>query len=72
MKPIRFKIEIKMLLLGFVVGMLGCDSINQNSQIVYHEQLATQYFQNDAQWYLGNIPFFRMFRPGFLYQRHEF
>ena len=28
------------------------------SQVLHHEKFATKYFQNDASWYLDNIPFF--------------
>jgi len=51
------KISKKALLTGIFGALLLICTQSGNAQID-HKKLASQYYQNDAQWYLDNIPFF--------------
>ena len=46
-------------LLTIIIGifLFGCDN-ESHYPILDHNKLATEYYKEDAQWYLNNIPFF--------------
>ena len=46
-------------LLTIIIGifLFGCDN-ESHYPILDHNKLASEYYQEDAQWYLDNIPFF--------------
>jgi len=46
---------MKQILLISIILLTGCSN---PKHIIDHDQLASRYYQNDAQWYLDNIPFF--------------
>lgn len=48
---------IVLLFLIFPVFLLSCSRADKMTE-PDHQQLATKYFKEDAQWYLDNIPFF--------------
>jgi hypothetical protein len=54
----KFKYMLKIITgICFMVFIVSCNNKN-NSQVLDHNKLATEYFNTDAQWYLDNIPFF--------------
>jgi F5/8 type C domain/Trehalase len=53
----NFRVIRKLLLYIPVALIMSCHG-NNSSTLPDHNKLATEYFQEDAQWYLDNIPFF--------------
>lgn len=51
-------VVLKFFTIGiFGVIFLGFNTSN-NNEIIDSNKLANQYFKEDAQWYINNIPFF--------------
>lgn len=53
----RKKPQIGGLLVVLTIFFLGCSPAGR-SPVLDHQQLANEYFGEDAQWYLDNVPFF--------------
>ena len=53
----KFPFSNNLLLIGLLLFLQNCNSSNEKP-LSDHDKLAKEYFQEDAQWYIDNIPFF--------------